>query len=205
MTVKIYTKLEEIIDPAHSVLVMWDVQNALVDRIFNRDGFLESTKKFLNGARQKGVPIVYSKIVPLPREYEAPSRMYMMMKRFGLDDPLKIPRFLEPGTPEAEIHSDLKPRKGEPVLDKHTASIFVGTHFERMMLNRGIKTIIFSGISTEMGIASSARDAINRGFYTVVVSDCVSTMDQTIHEAALNILSRVCIVTSSEKIRRSWA
>jgi nicotinamidase-related amidase len=82
--------------------------------------------------------------------------------------------------------------------------MFIGTHFENMMRNREIKTIIFCGISTEMGIASSARDSMNRGFYTLVVQDCVSSMDQAMHEAALKILSRICIVTSSKEIDDSW-
>ena len=47
-----------------------------------------------------------------------------------------------------------------------------------MRRNAGIITVIFTGIDTEYGIESSARDAFNRGFYSVVVSDCVSSPDR---------------------------
>jgi nicotinamidase-related amidase len=43
-----------------------------------------------------------------------------------------------------------------------------------MLRNAGINAVVFTGIATEFGVESSARDAFNRGFYCVVVSNCVS-------------------------------
>ncbi len=200
----IHTRLKDIVDPSHTALVVWDVQNLLVERIFNREAFLKNSKSLLDKTRKSQIPIIYTKITPLPREYESPFRTYMFMKRFGVDDPEKVPQFLIPGTPEAEIHQEIFPQKGDLVLDKHTASIFIGTHFEQMMRVKGIQTIIFTGITTEIGIASSARDSANRGFYTIVVEDCVSSPDKEMHECALKILKRVCIVSSSQDLMKVW-
>jgi len=122
----------------------------------------------------------------------------------GVDDPEKLPRFMTPGTREAEIQEKIAPRDGDFIFEKHTASIFIGTHFERMMRQRGVKTILLVGISTEIGIASSARDSANRGFYTVVVGDCVSSSDREVHDLTLKILERVCIVSDSEALIRAW-
>ena len=80
----------------------------------------------------------------------------------------------------------------------------MGTHFENMLRNRGARAILFTGISTEIGIASSARDAANRGFYTVVVSDCVSSGNKELHEATLKILGSICLVVSSREIMQTW-
>ena len=200
----IHTRLKDIVDPSHTALVVWDVQNLLVERIFNREAFLKNSKSLLDKTRKSQIPIIYTKITPLPREYESPFRTYMFMKRFGVDDPEKVPQFLIPGTPEAEIHQEIFPQKGDLVLDKHTASIFIGTHFEQMMRVKGIQTIIFTGITTEIGIASSARDSANRGFYTIVVEDCVSSPDKEMHEYALKVLKRVCIVSSSQDLMKVW-
>jgi nicotinamidase-related amidase len=200
----IHTRLKDIVDPSHTALVVWDVQNLLVERIFNLEAFLKDSKSLLDKARKSHIPVIYTKITPLPREYESPFRTYMFMKRFGVDDPEKVPQFLIPGTPEAEIHQAIFPQKGDLVLDKHTASIFIGTHFEQMMRVKGIQTILFTGITTEIGIASSARDSANRGFYTIVVEDCVSSPDQEMHDCALKILRRVCIVSSSEDLMKAW-
>lgn len=200
----IHTRLKDIVDPSHTALVVWDVQNLLVKGIFNPEAFLKNSKTLLDKTRRSQIPIIYTKITPLPREYESPFRTYMLMKRFGVDDPEKVPQFLIPGTPEAEIHQEIFPQKGDLVLDKHTASIFIGTHFEQMMRVKGIQTLIFTGITTEIGIASSARDSANRGFYTIVVEDCVSSPDKEMHEYALKILKRVCIVSSSKDLMKVW-
>ena len=128
----------------------------------------------------------------------------MRMKRSGIDDPDKLPQLIRTDSPEAEIHDDVKPKDDDVVINKHTASIFIGTHFEHMMRNRGTNTILFAGISTEWGIDSSARDSSNRGFYTVVVGDCVSSSDKKMHDSALVTLKRVCLVVSSGDIRKEW-
>ena len=63
----------------------------------------------------------------------------------------------------------IKPKQNELVINKHTASIFIDTGFECMLRNAGIITIVFTSTITEFGIESSARNAFNRGFYSVVV------------------------------------
>lgn len=73
-----------------------------------------------------------------------------------------------------------------------------------MMRNEGINTIVFTGISTEIGIASSARDAANRGFYTVVVKDCVSSGNKEMHESSLKILEGICVIVPSQEIMKEW-
>ncbi len=201
---KIYGSLREILDPEHTILVIWDVQNALVDSTFNKDEFLQSLKLLLQAARSNKVPVIYTKITPLPRYYESSWRIYMRMKRFGVDDPGRLLPFMEIGSPESEIYGEVSPRDSDVILNKHTPSIFIGTHFEHMMRNRGINTILFSGISTEIGIDSSARDSSNRGFYTIVVEDCVSSSDREMHEAALKTLRRVCIVIPSTEVMNQW-
>jgi len=53
-------------------------------------------------------------------------------------------------------------KEEEMAITTHAVSIFIGADFERMIRNAGITTIIFSGIATELGVESSARDALNR-------------------------------------------
>jgi nicotinamidase-related amidase len=200
----VYKNMSEIVDPSRTALVLWDVQEALVSVIFNRPEFLLNLKTLADAARKHGVPIIYTKITPLLSGWESSFRIYMQMKRSRVDSPDKLRPFPQPGSPESEINSELKPSDGDIVLNKHTASIFIGTHFENLMRNAGITTILFTGISTEFGISSSARDAANRGFYPVVVEDCVSSSVRDMHEAALKTLASVCIVVPSADIIREW-
>ena len=201
---RIYRGLGEVVAPEHTALVVWDVQNALVNTVFNKAEFLSNLKVLIAAARSSKIPIIYTRITPLPRALESPWRLYMQMKRYKVADPEKLPPFMLPGTPEAEIYPDVPPADGDVVLNKHTASIFIGTHFEHMMRNRGINTILFTGISTEIGVDSSARDSANRGFYTIVVADCVSSSDKELHECALKALTRVCLVMPSREIMAEW-
>jgi len=195
--VKIFESIKEIADPAHSCLVVWDVQNGLVDRIFNKDEFMANIKKLIESLRGK-MPVVYTLITPPPKEFNSSWRIYSMMRRFNIKDVDKLPVFMPIGSKEREIPDSIKPVPSDIVLDKPTASIFIGTNFEYLMRDRGINTLIFTGIATEFGVESSARDASNRGFFPVVVSDCVSSMDKEAHERSLKNMEKIVIVEKSE-------
>src|SRR5512136_278042 len=195
----LYENLKEILDPKHSCLVVWDVQNGLVNRIFNKEQFLSSLKPILETLRGK-MPVFYTLITPLPRTFASSWYLYSMMRRFNVDDVNKLPSFMASGSQERMIPAAVEPKSGDVVLEKSFASIFLGTNFEFMLRNRSITTIIFTGIATEMGIESSVRDASNRGFYPVVVSDCVSSADRESHERSLATLAKVLIVETSGNV-----
>ncbi len=201
--ITIYENLTEIVDPGHSCLVVWDVQNGLVDRIFNKEEFLTNLKALIETSRKR-MPVAYTLITPLPREFQSSWNIYNTMRRFNVKEVDKLPQFMA-GSREREIPEAVKPAEGDIMLNKSTASIFVGTNFEYMMRNRGITTLIFTGIATEFGIESSARDASNRGFYPVVVSDCVSSADRDAHERSLKNLDRTVVVKNSAEILKSIA
>jgi nicotinamidase-related amidase len=119
------------------------------------------------------------------------------MRRFNVDDVKKLPSFMAPGSQERMIPEAVEPKSSDVVLEKSFASIFLGTNFEFMLRNRSITTILFTGIATEIGIESSARDASNRGFYPVVVSDCVFSMDREAHERSLKNMDKLFIVKNA--------
>ncbi len=200
----LFRTFQEIVNPAHTCLVVWDVQNRMVDSIFNKETFLGNIKSFIEEARNKSVPIVYTKIGSLPLPYESGWRTYVLLKRYKIDDPAKIAQFTPKGTYKNDIHSEVAPDRDSFVLDKNTMDIFLDTSFEHMMRNRGIETLLFTGIATEYGVECSARQASNRGFYTVVVSDCVSSGDMEMHNASLKVLDRLCLVASSNDITTQW-
>jgi nicotinamidase-related amidase len=201
--VTLYENLKEIVDPKHSCLVVWDVQNGLVDRIFNKEEFLSSLKPLIEILRGK-MPIFYTLITPLPRPFASSWSLYSMMRRFNVNDVNKLPPFMASGSQERMIPASVEANSGDVVLEKSFASIFLGTNFESMLRNRGITTILFTGIATEMGIESSARDASNRGFYPVVVSDCVSSMDREAHERSLKNMDKLFIVEKAATLLKTF-
>jgi nicotinamidase-related amidase len=197
--IEIYEELGEITAPERSCLVVWDVQNGLVDRVFNKAEFSANMARLLAGLRGR-MPLVYTLITPPPRQFTSGWNLYAMMRRYGVADPAKLPLFMAPGSPEREVPEALKPAAGDIVLEKPAASVFIGTNFENMLRARGIKTVILSGIATEIGIESSARDAGNRGFYPVIVSDCVSSGDKAAHERSLENMRKMFVVADSAAV-----
>ena len=115
----------------------------------------------------------------LPKQFESSSIIYTLGK-LGFD------RLFEQFTAEDRDFT-IKPKEDEIVISKHTGSIFIDTGFERMLRNAGIISVVFTGIATEGGVESSARDAFNRGFYSVVVSDCVSSPSTTLENVWLKL------------------
>ena len=189
---KIYSSIEDILDRRHSALVVWDVQNMLLDRIFNKDEFKGKLNAAVSAARKSDVPVFFTKITPLPDRYESRVRL-SSARRWNMS---KIPA-------EA-FELAIVPEKNDGVLNKNTASIFIGTNFEMMVRNAGIESLVFTGIATEIGVESSARDALNRGFFPVVAQDAVSSADKDAHERSLANMKNMLSVISVEELLKVW-
>ena len=161
----------------------------MVASIFNREDFLRKTIELVDAARMREISIFYTKITPLPEKFESKIRLIMWRgKRF------------EPG----DIVKEIYPREGDVVLNKNTASIFVGTNFEYMARNAALSSLVFTGIATEMGVESSARHALNLGFLPVVAKEAVSSSDKEAHLRSLANMGKLMPVLSNEEILTVW-
>ena len=191
----VYNTIEEILDPSHTALVAWDVQRALTKMIFNKEEFSRNLNSVVELARKSNIPIFFTSIQMLSKRFESSAIIYTLGK-LGFD------RLFEQFTTE-DMDLTIKPKQDEIVINKHTASIFIDTGFERI-LNAGIITIVFTGIATEFGVESSARDAFNRGFYSVVVSDCVSSPYKDGHARSLENMKNLITIINSKEIENVW-
>ncbi len=177
-----FANYEKMIDLTKGAIIVWDVQEALVSRIFNREEFVSNLQKIIKSGREKGVPILYTRITPLPEKFESPLRKNSGMSRF------------EPG----DIIKEVYPIEGEMVINKNTASIFVGTNFELLARNYGITTLFLTGIATEMGIETTARHSLALGILPVIIADAVSSMDKEAHERSLLNMGKLMPVLKTE-------
>jgi nicotinamidase-related amidase len=89
------------------------------------------------------------------------------------------------GTFEHGIIPELAPIPGELVINKTSRSAFNSTAIERVLRNLGVETLIVAGVTTSSCVDTTARDAADRGFQTVIVEDATAEHDQPSHEAAL--------------------
>jgi nicotinamidase-related amidase len=185
------SQIKDYLSPTRAALVVWDAHEGLVASIFNKEDFLRRTSELVDAARKKGIHIFYTKITPLPEKFESKARLVMWRgrRRFELGD----------------IAKEIYPQEGDVVLNKNTASIFVGTNFEYMARNASLSSMVFTGIATEMGVESSARHALNLGFLPVIAKEAVSSSDRDAHLRSLANMGKLMPVLSNEEILSVWS
>ncbi len=183
--------IREINQPEKTALVVWDVQKALVERIFNREEVLANLSRLIEAAHKKHIQVFFSKITPLPGRFESATRKLLYRRR-------KLTF-----TPEG-LELAIPPAPDDFVVPKNTASLFLGTNFELMVRNAGITTLVFTGIATQFGIESSGRDAYNRGLFAVIARDAVSTFSKEAHERSLQNMENLLVLMTTEDILRMW-
>jgi nicotinamidase-related amidase len=147
-------------------------------------------------ARKSNIPIFFTSIQIPSKRFESSAIIYTLGK-LGFD------RLFEQFTTE-DMDFTIEPKQNEMVINKHTASIFIDTGFERMLRNADIITVVFTGIATEFGVESSARDALNRGVYSVVVSDCVSSPYKDGHDRSLENMKNLITIINSKELESVW-
>jgi len=95
------------------------------------------------------------------------------------------------GTREHEILEEVKPEPGELVLNKTTLGAFSSTNLDSILWSRGIKFLLFTGVSTNMCVDTTARDGADRGFRCVIIEDGCGASAQSYHDAALISFQRL--------------
>ena len=106
--------------------------------------------------------------------------------RIGASGPMG--RILVRGEPGHDIIPELYPAAGEPVIDKPGKGAFYQTDFDLMLRNRGINTLFVCGVTTEVCVNTTVREANDRGFRCVVPSDCCASYFPQFHEAGLAMI-----------------
>jgi ureidoacrylate peracid hydrolase len=153
---------------AHEAFPFWSTEQI--------DEMLPVLRRTVGEARAAGLPVVWV------RSAYSEFTMSKGFRRRGAGKPLQI---CVPGTWGYELHRDFEPREGEPVITKPRYSPFVGTEFELALRVQGIERLLIAGVTTNVCVESTARDAFMRDFDAVVLSDCCASYSREKHEAAL--------------------
>jgi nicotinamidase-related amidase len=89
------------------------------------------------------------------------------------------------GDPSWQIDEALMPRPGEVVLNKLSAGTFATTGLEQRLRHQHVDSVVVTGVSTDVCVTTTAREAADRGFKTIMVSDACTTLSESMHQASL--------------------
>ena len=134
------------------------------------------TEQVLSAAREAGIFVVHTREGHRPDLSDLPPSKKVRGKlATGIGDQGPMGRILVRGEYGHDIVDELKPRPGEPVVDKPGKGAFYATDLDAILRTRGIQQLVVCGVTTEVCVNTTVREANDRGYDALVLEDCVAS------------------------------
>jgi len=187
------------VDPARTAIVMIDMQRDFLEP----GGFGESlgndvslltkaiapAKRLLAAARKLGMLVVHTREGHRPDLSDAPpAKVERGSPSVRIGAPGPMGRILIRGEAGHDIIPELAPAPNEPVVDKPGKGAFYATDLQSILQNRGIENLIVGGVTTEVCVHTTVREANDRGYRCVVAADCCGSYFPEFHRMGLEMI-----------------
>jgi biuret amidohydrolase len=187
------------VDPERTAVVIIDMQRDFLEpggfgeTLGNDVSLLRAAvapcKALLEATRSRGMLIVHTREGHRPDLSDAPkAKVERGAPSLRIGSPGPMGRILIRGEPGHDIVPELYPRPGEPVVDKPGKGAFYATDLQSILKNRGIENLIVCGVTTEVCVHTTVREANDRGYRCIVPSDCCASYFPEFHEVALRMV-----------------
>jgi nicotinamidase-related amidase len=188
------------VDPHRTAVVMIDMQRDFLEP----GGFGESLgndlsqlakvvapcRALLAAVRLCGMLVIHTREGHRPDLSDAPpAKVERGAPSMRIGDPGPMGRILIRGEAGQDIIPELYPLPGEPVIDKPGKGAFHATELHAILQYRGIEALIVCGVTTEVCVHTTVREANDRGFRCIVPSDCCGSYFPLFHEVGLRMIS----------------
>jgi ureidoacrylate peracid hydrolase len=199
--------LAEKVDPSHAAVVVIDVQNDFCAEggWFHREGvelsriqaMVPRLENFLEKSREARVPVIFVRSFYDECYLSPPMRERRARIEKDHDKCLR-------GSWGAEFYR-VQPRPEELVITKHRNNPFLGTELDQVLRSWGVKTLLLTGVATNVCVEATASHAYMVGYYVVLVEDCADARTAAWHEAAVDKINRLFgVAAKTGEITSAW-
>ncbi len=202
--------LSEMLDPAHTAVLTMELQRGVVgDAAVIRTladevaalGIVDNAARIVRAARTAGARVVHCTAEFRPDRAGSSDNSPMLRMIAKGDAHLVI------GSPEAAVVPELGPEPSDVIASRtHGLTPFPGTDLDQILRNLGVRTVVATGVSVNIGVTGMVMGAVDRGYRVVVVTDAVAGVPREYSEAVIeHTLAPLATRATTDQVVAAWA